>query len=53
MKAAQQKKTDEMRMSGTEFDRIMRGALQVQPEEAPKKKRTVKAKPARKKITAK
>lgn len=52
MKAVQQKKADEFRMSSTEFDRMMRGALQAQPEETPKKK-TVKAKPARKKTTAK
>jgi len=46
-------KTDELKMNSKTFDKIMRQALRVQPEEAPKKKRTLKAKPARKKTTAK
>ena len=53
MKAAQQQKFGELRMSSAEFDRMMRGALQAQPEEVPKKKRTTKAKTARKKSNVK
>lgn len=37
-------KADELRMSGNDFDKIMRQALQVAPEEAPKVKKVSKAK---------
>ena len=50
MKVTQSKPADELRMSGKEFDKIMRQALQVAPEEAPK---VAKAKPKTKKKTAK
>ena len=47
MKAAQQKPADDLRMSSKKFDKIMRAALQVQPQEAPKSKGSVKkAKPS-------
>jgi hypothetical protein len=39
--------TDDLRMSGEEFDRIMRKALQVKPEGTPKAKRRPKPKATR------
>ncbi len=44
MKIAQPKHTDELRMSGDEFDKMMRKALQVHPEVAQKPKKAAKAK---------
>ena len=38
-------KTDELKMNSKTFDKIMRQALKVQPEETPKPKKVVKAKP--------
>jgi len=38
MKPAQTKATDEMRMSGKEFDRIMGQALQAKPKDGKPKK---------------
>jgi hypothetical protein len=42
MKAGQSRPADEMRMSGKEFDRIMRQALRIKPEDAQKPKRATK-----------
>ena len=53
MKATQPKPADELRMSGNEFDKIMRQALQVAPQEAPKVKKVSKAKSKTTKKTAK
>ena len=36
MNAAQPKPADDMHISGAEFDRLMRKALQVAPQDAPK-----------------
>ncbi len=45
-------KSEELRMSGAEFDKLMRKALQVGPDNAPKPKKasavTPKAAPAKK-----
>jgi len=49
MKAVQHKPAEELRMSGKKFDRIMRAALQVHPEETSKPKRRMKVKAARRK----
>lgn len=43
MKVAPAKSTDDLRMSGKDFDEVMRRALQVHPKEAPKLKRPAKA----------
>ena len=48
MTAAKAKESDEMRMSGKEFDRIMGQALQVKPKASAKKKAAHKKKRARK-----
>jgi len=47
MTPARKKPDEEMRMSGAEFDRIMREALQVRPGDGKKAKK--KAKPRQKK----
>ena len=49
MTAAKATDTDELRMSGTEFDRIMSQALRVKPEGEKASKRPVKTKKTRKK----
>lgn len=49
MTAAKATATDELRMSGKEFDRIMSHALQVKPESTQKPKRSAKSKAAPKK----
>jgi len=49
MNAKQHALTDELHMKGTEFDKIMRRALQVHPETTPKAKKVSKPKSARKK----
>jgi hypothetical protein len=49
MKPAQSKRTDEMRMSAKEFDRIMGQALRVKPQETKAAKLTAKIKATRKK----
>ena len=53
MTSAKTAAADELRMSGKTFDRIMRKALQVRPEDDKKAKGSGRAKKARKKRTAK
>ncbi len=48
MKRAPRLPAEELHMKGSEFDKIMRCALQVHPGEAPKRKRAVKSKAKRK-----
>lgn len=54
---AESRPLDELRMSGSEFDKLMRKALQVGPGEAPKPKKAgqvkAKAAPAKKRATKK
>jgi len=52
MTAAKVADTDELRMSGKEFDRIMGQALRVKPEKPQKPKQPAKTKVARKKRSA-
>lgn len=48
MKTVQTKKSDELRMSSKDFDRIMGQALRVRPEAQKKSKRSIAKSPKKK-----
>lgn len=48
MKPAEVRPADDLHMSGAEFDKLMRKALQVAPEQAPQPKPPAKVRKARK-----